>query len=514
MPSEQEPNIWLGLWALSLNMSIKRLISSDSLAASRALAFCIILLAVMSQVSAQAIGSRKATYISYEDAKPILEAADDVMPQELRGKIPVELARDWPAWVAHRDSDIRARLAQGDADTVVNFLLFGTSYTQLPRITQKQIQEIEQPRPEGGATGSNPALERLVKSLRARADDLIRAASSPGNNDRLVFTKRVLEQDKGFHLDTTEGRERAREYLLASLAKVLSEFSNYAKILAAARAEGPSEEFIQRSSIFRTRGLSLDTTLQPNFAIEETLKAIAARRLLSAGSVRRVAIIGPGLDFTDKQEGYDFYPLQSIQPFAVIDSLLRLGLAKPGELRVTTLDLSPRINDHLRQAKLRVQKGQGYTLHLPFDTQANWRPGLVGYWKRFGDKIATPVPALGSPTNAGPVQVRATRVRPNVVAAITPTDVNIVLQRLDLPATERFDLIIATNILVYYDPFEQSLAAANIERMLRPGGFLLSNNAIPEMPFARIHNVDYTTVVYSDRPGDGDHIVWYQRASD
>ncbi len=88
------------------------------------------------------------------------------------------------------------------------------------------------------------------------------------------------------------------------------------------------------------------------------------------------------------------------------------------------------------------------------------------------------------------------------------------LQRLDLPASEQFDLIIATNILVYYDVFEQSLALANIERMLRPGGFLLSNNALLELPNSRIHSVGYETVVYSDKPDDGDHIVWYQRSAD
>jgi len=37
------------------------------------------------------------------------------------------------------------------------------------------------------------------------------------------------------------------------------------------------------------------------------------RGAFAAGSVRRVGIIGPGLDFTDKQEGYDFYPAQTVQ---------------------------------------------------------------------------------------------------------------------------------------------------------------------------------------------------------
>jgi hypothetical protein len=82
-----------------------------------------------------------------------------------------------------------------------------------------------------------------------------------------------------------------------------------------------------------------------------------------------------------------------------------------------------------------------------------------------------------------------------------------------LAPPEQFDLVIATNILVYYDVFEQSLALANIERMLRPGGLLLSNNALLELPALGVRSVGYETAVYSSRAGDGDHIVWYQRQS-
>ena len=103
------------------------------------------------------------------------------------------------------------------------------------------------------------------------------------------------------------------------------------------------------------------------------------------------------------------------------------------------------------------------------------------------------------------------RVRPAIITIITPEDVNIVLQRLNVSPAEAFDLIIATNIFVYYDVFEQSLALANVERMLRPGGLLLSNNALLELPSIGIRSVGYETVVYSDRPDHGDHIVWYQR---
>ena len=71
--------------------------------------------------------------------------------------------------------------------------------------------------------------------------------------------------------------------------------------------------------------------------------------------------------------------------------------------------------------------------------------------------------------------------------------------------------MVATNVLVYYDTFEQCPALANVERMLRPGGLLLSNNALLELPLSKMRSVGYKTVVYSDRPDDGDHIMWYRR---
>jgi len=55
---------------------------------------------------------------------------------------------------------------------------------------------------------------------------------------------------------------------------------------------------------------------------------------------------------------------------------------------------------------------------------------------------------------------------------------------------------------------------AVIQFGLRPGGFLLSNNALLELPASRLRSVGYLTVPYSDRPDDGDHIVWYRRLPD
>jgi hypothetical protein len=51
-----------------------------------------------------------------------------------------------------------------------------------------------------------------------------------------------------------------------------------------------------------------------------------------------------------------------------------------------------------------------------------------------------------------------------------------VTERLDAPA---FDLIVATNILPYFDDVELMLAMSNIAGMLGPGGVFLHNEARP-----------------------------------
>jgi hypothetical protein len=468
--------------------------------------FALLLAVLMAMVEPAALSRQqptlpKASYIPYEEARPILEALSEVAPAELKTVEQAALASAWSKWAARRDAEIRARLIQGDEDSLVNFLLFGTSYTRKPRITLKALAESRQ-----NPTGAAPFLEMI----KGRADDFVQGIAAPGNNERLLFARRFFEA-KGYNTKTVASRDRLKQYLLDSLARVLGENASYAKILESARMLGnSSEEFAERSKLFRDRGLSSDTSLMPNFAIERSLASMKSKQLISASSVRRVAIIGPGLDFTDKQDGYDFYPQQTIQPFALIDSLIRLGLARAGDLRVFTLDLSTRINDHLSRARARAAQGTSYVVQLPRDLQ--WKPELADYWAKFGDRIGTITTPVAAPSALGDIKVRAVKIRPAVVSMISPEDLNIVLQRLNLPASEQFDLVIATNILVYYDVFEQSLALSNVGKMLKPRGFLLSNNALLELPGALMHSVDYETVVYSDQANDGDHIVWYQRA--
>jgi CheR methyltransferase, SAM binding domain len=468
----------------------------------RSFFLCFISLALIVATAASRQPKPQARFLTYEEARPLLQLFDEALPAELKGKSAEAQGSAWPAWVEAQDAAVRTRLRRGDEDTLINFLLFGVSFTKQPRVTARELSA-------GREAQTQEAFDKLIN---ARIDDLISALASPGANERLLFLRKLVG---GQGLGDTAGRAKLREYLLANLQRALREQESYSRTLAAARLQGNvSEEFVERSKLYRERGLSLDTTLAPNFAIEESLKAMKERGLwrkwTEAGGLRKVAVVGPGLDFTDKAAGYDFYPEQTIQPFALIDSLLRLGLAKANELQVTTFDLSPRSLDHLARAHGGALRGSPYVVQLPHDPQAKWKPELIKYWEVFGDQIGKPAAPRPAPAGLSDLELRAVRIAPAFVARVTPVDLNIVHQRMTAP--QDFDLIIATNILVYYDVFEQSLALANIESMLRDGGFLLSNNALLELPVSKMKSVNYLTVVYSDRPDDGDHIVWYQRA--
>ena len=451
---------------------------------------------VLAALAAPAVAA--TFYLSYADARPILGVLrQDLIPEPLRGMTPAEVESAWPAWVGQRDREIRARLERGDEDSVVNLLLFGVSFTRRPRFTFA-----------GRSADATPVAVRVDEMLaggivRGRLDDLVAGMASPGENERLRFATQVVRR-RGIEPTTPAGRAAARRYLEESLRRLLVEYYGYSG------TAGPS-------TLFRDRGLSSDTSILAAFAIDRALEDVARQRAFGPGGVERVAIIGPGLDFTDKAEGYDFYPQQTIQPLAVVDSLVRRGLADRDRVRVTTFDLSPRVNAHIATARDRARLGEDYVIHLPRDRSGPWSPAVVVYWGRFGDQVGVPIAPHRPPSQVTMVAVRAVAVRASVVASLAPHDLDVVLQRFS-PATdaERFDLIVATNILLYYDVFEQALALENIAAMLRRGGLFLTNEPILLLPPTPLDARGTTEVIYTksttSRPRAGrDVVTWYQR---
>jgi hypothetical protein len=428
--------------------------------------------------------------ITFEQASPVLTALPSNLPIGLRGRSPEQLARLWPAWAEQHDRDVRTRLARGDEDSLVNLWLYGTSFTS---------------RPPAVARASPLPASALDDIVRGRLEDLLDGVTAPGGNERLQFARRLLaarNADPAF----AGGRERARGFLRDSRQRMIQEFATAERTLASARSAGAGALTAANATIFRDRGLSSDTSVLSDYGIHVALETIARQGTLAAGSVRRVAVVGPGLDFTNKTDGYDYYPQQTLQPFALIDALRRVKLAA-ADLRLTTFDINARVNDHLRNAVSRAASRSGYVVTLPLDGDEAWTGVLLAYWKQWGNAIGDEVATVPPPA-AGSVKTRAVRIQPAVVSSIAPRDLNIVVDRLQPDDDERFDLIVATNVFFYYDVFDQALAASNVAAMLRPGGVFVTNTAIfptpPLRPAAAYLRVAHTSARY-------DEMFWYQR---
>ena len=95
--------------------------------------------------------------------RPILAELAGKLPAELGGLTAAKLESAWPAWIERHDRDVRARLEQGDEDTIVNWMLFGTSFTSRPRAVLGAV--------ESGAAGDRElVLRRTIELISARLD--------------------------------------------------------------------------------------------------------------------------------------------------------------------------------------------------------------------------------------------------------------------------------------------------------------------------------------------------------
>ncbi len=134
---------------------------------------------------------------------------------------------------------------------------------------------------------------------------------SPGKNERLIFLQRLL-QTQGINAGPSGDPKQTGVFILKNLLRVVQERKTLAERAAAAKAGAKPDDpssLLDRSSLFRDRGVSLDTAIFPDFSLEQTLRDLKQRGVLREGQVARVAVIGPGLDFIDKNEAsaYDYY---------------------------------------------------------------------------------------------------------------------------------------------------------------------------------------------------------------
>jgi hypothetical protein len=426
--------------------------------------------------------------MSLEQAQPVLAAMPQSVPAKVKSSGNLQSAA-WQSWMQENDREIRARLERGEEDTLVNLLRFGVTFTREYRIDDEYLVRYGQ--------------SSLVNSFaEKRASDLVRALAAPHPSEGLLRMRVFLEK-KGYPLKTAAQQAQARKYLLSNLSRMRDEFLKY-------RSQKKDET---RFQLFKDRGISLDTNLWPDFLLDEHFRRMASQSRLKPHSIRRVAIVGPGLDFANKEKGNDFYPPQTIQPFSVIDSLMRWGLADPAGIDLFTLDISQDVNFHVARARDHANGGKAYVAQLPWNTAARhdptYRSGFTQYWNRLGDQIGESIAPIAVPAAAAETNTRAIRIRPEIVRRITPVDMNIVFQRL--ADDQAFDLIIGTNIFIYYGEFEQSLARANVAAMLKPGGFLLTNDKLPDTVPSGLQAAEPTVLVVARDPDVTEYLFSYQK---
>src|SRR6266852_8254639 len=335
-------------------------------------------------------GEQVVRFLRFDDVAETLKLFADAG----LSAIDIKDSTAWNDWVRARDTEVRARVDQGVEDSISNLILYGTSYTNLPRLESGESAASE----KGG----------LTAAARARVHALAAALPNGTRNERLRFVNEFLAR-KGIPRDSVEVKLQENLQRLVAEQRVYQE-----KLKASEAASDPTAELLARGTLYQDRGLSADTSLLPNYALEDTLKTMLRKGAIQPGTMHRILVIGPGLDFTDKRDGYDFYPVHTIQPFAMLEAVARLGLGKAEEISVVSADLNAGVNAHVARMAERGRAGQAYTVQLPRLVSAEWSPEAVAYWQKFGDVLGTPAKPLPVPDTVIDVTMRAVTIRRNM----------------------------------------------------------------------------------------------------
>src|SRR6185295_9871108 len=82
--------------------------------------------------------SAAARYVAYDEVSGVLTSLAGLVSPDLKNGDTLLPAR-WPEWASRYDRQIRSRLEAGDQETIVNWLLFGTTFTKQPRVPLEEL---------------------------------------------------------------------------------------------------------------------------------------------------------------------------------------------------------------------------------------------------------------------------------------------------------------------------------------------------------------------------------------
>ena len=393
------------------------------------------------------VGAERSLRVDYAD-----------LPAALRHRwsTPAEFA----AYIRRVETDTDRRLAEGEREHVIYYALQSATFTTRPRI---------EPAISGLAfvgTLSQPERSRLVEdpsylpaagwppAERARVADLLNALRKGPIDARLAYFRELLLSGRG---------SPSVESLYPDYVRV-ARFLYRKELLSGGDAATVAQ-------LYQSRAHSSDTQIEAGFGVYLGLGT--ARALEPALRMTRVLVVGPGLDLAPRTDLIDVAAPQSYQPFAVADALVALSLASERDLHIHSIDVKPRVVRFIEAVArepvtLHVFTGMTETTEQPFS--ADYRTYVRQFGRAIGDEVAPPR-GIASDRR----YQHSIAVRPSFTRAMSAKRLNIISERLaDRGA---FDLIVATNVLNYFDDRQLALALSNIAAMLRPGGLLLHNES-------------------------------------
>ena len=214
--------------------------------------------------------------------------------------------------------DARTRVRQGDLEHLIHYLLQSAHFTRLPPIEPAlSAREVF----GGGRSGQPPVV--IPPAVDARIGAFLKAIGSSDRDPRLGYFRALLA-------DTVSGGD-LRSALTAEYLRVMKFVYD--------------KEFFSRGSpamtaeLYHSRGLSTDTAVEAGYSVQVGLGVLKA--LEPSRRIRRVLIVGPGIDLAPRTGLLEVGAPESYQPWAVIDALVSLGLSSLDDLEVVGADINP-----------------------------------------------------------------------------------------------------------------------------------------------------------------------------
>lgn len=366
-------------------------------------------------------------------------------------------ARRFPDYLSDVETETGRRLAEGEREHLVYYALQSSHFTRRARIEP--------------AVSARRFVEALPPAERRRF--LEDAAYLPPGGWPAAERARVADALTALAENTADARLSSLRQLrsaggLPSVDGLYADYVRVARFLYK-KEFGSDGNAGDVARLYQSRPHSSDTQIDAGFGVYLGLGVVHA--LAPAQPIRRILIVGPGLDVAPRTDLIDAVGPQMYQPFAVADALIALSMTTAGDLRIHSVDVNPRIvafaQDLTRApVTLHLFTGVVETKEHPFSV--DYRE----YVHTLGRAIGVVV--KGPATLASDARYQhSIAVRPEIARALTAERLNVVTERL-IDGTG-FDLAVITNVLTYFDDRQLALALSNIGAMLRPEGYLLHN---------------------------------------